>query len=92
MTWRFILSDAASKDLNRLDKQTVTRVYDGIHRLLASLEASVSIIPGARPLINWDPPAWRLRVGDWRVLYSKESDKRLLTILRILHRREAYKR
>jgi mRNA interferase RelE/StbE len=34
-------------------------------------------------------PEFRLRVGDWRVLFEAEGDK--VTIYRILHRRDAYR-
>lgn len=34
-------------------------------------------------------PEYRLRVGDWRVLFEVERDK--IVIYRILHRREAYR-
>jgi mRNA interferase RelE/StbE len=33
---------------------------------------------------------WKLRVGDWRVIYKIEA--RTVTILRIGHRREVYER
>ncbi|HXW01074.1 MAG TPA: type II toxin-antitoxin system RelE/ParE family toxin [Anaerolineae bacterium] len=33
---------------------------------------------------------WRIRVGDYRVIYEIDDDKHVVTILRIRHRREAY--
>lgn len=35
---------------------------------------------------------WRLRVGDWRVIFARDSDAKTLTILRILPRGRAYQR
>ncbi len=35
---------------------------------------------------------WRLRVGDWRVLFTyEEEDGEAIVVLRALHRREAYR-
>jgi mRNA interferase RelE/StbE len=33
---------------------------------------------------------WRIRIGDWRVIYIIEDAARLVTITRIAHRREVY--
>lgn len=37
-------------------------------------------------------PGWRIRVGDYRILYTVNSDNKEITILSVAHRREAYKR
>ena len=34
---------------------------------------------------------WRIRVGDYRIIYEIDDDKRLIAILRIRHRREVYR-
>ena len=36
-----------------------------------------------------DPPEFRLRVGDWRVRFHQ--DRKIIRILRVLHRKEAYR-
>ena len=33
---------------------------------------------------------WRIRAGDWRVLYIIDDEAKLVTITRIAHRREVY--
>ena len=33
---------------------------------------------------------WRLRVGDWRVLYIIDDTAKLVSVTRIAHRREVY--
>jgi mRNA interferase RelE/StbE len=35
---------------------------------------------------------WRMRVGDWRVLYIIDDAAGLVTITRVAHRREVYER
>jgi mRNA interferase RelE/StbE len=34
---------------------------------------------------------WRYRVGDWRVVYRVEDDNRIVIIILVAHRREAYR-
>ncbi len=33
---------------------------------------------------------WRIRVGDWRVVYIIDDAARVVTVTRIAHRREVY--
>ena len=35
---------------------------------------------------------WRVRVGDWRIVYIIDDASKLVSITRIAHRREAYAR
>ena len=35
---------------------------------------------------------WRIRAGDWRVVYIIDDTARLVSITRIAHRREVYER
>ncbi len=47
--------------------------------------------PGTRMLSGKLKGAWRLRVGDCRILYDIEDQKRQVFILEIGHRREIYR-
>jgi mRNA interferase RelE/StbE len=33
---------------------------------------------------------WRIRIGDWRVIYVIDDSARLVTVTRVVHRRDAY--
>ena len=33
---------------------------------------------------------WRIRVGDWRVVYTVDDSRALVSIARVAHRREVY--
>ena len=37
-----------------------------------------------------DIKTWRIRVGDWRVVYIIDDTARLVSITRVAHRREVY--
>jgi mRNA interferase RelE/StbE len=42
-------------------------------------------------LKNWDPPAWRYRVGDWRFFYEIDEKQRIVFMTAADHRKEAYR-
>jgi len=46
----------------------------------------------ARKLMGAMRGAWRIRVGDYRVIYDVDDAQQLVVILAVLHRREAYRR
>ena len=45
--------------------------------------------PAARPLTG--RPAWRVRVGDYRIIYTIEDDVLLVVVVPLGHRREVYR-
>lgn len=69
---------AAVKDAARLDEQTRARVRAAIERLPAGDVKKLQ-----------DRPGYRLRVGDWRVLFDRRQDGSII-VQRILHRSAAY--
>lgn len=38
-----------------------------------------------------DSDEYRLRVGDWRVIYTLEDEGRTMIVMRVLNRRDAYR-
>jgi mRNA interferase RelE/StbE len=46
--------------------------------------------PGTAKLVGRDD--YRIRVGDYRIVYAVDDDARLVLIARIAHRREVYRR
>lgn len=77
------LTRAAAKDLDRLD----TALREQLVRDLRDLQAD----PTGRPprikrLRGYGAPVYRLRSGDYRVVYR--LDDGLITVLRVINRRE----
>lgn len=71
----------AVKDLDALDRSTTRRVLEKIRDLEKNLAGDV------KRLTNYTPE-YRLRVGDYRVLFEIEGDR--VIIYRIKHRSRAY--
>lgn len=47
---------------------------------------------GSRKMMGEMRGAWRIRIGDYRVIYDVDDDRQLVIILVVLHRREVYRR
>jgi mRNA interferase RelE/StbE len=82
MEWR----PAASRDLRRLDSPVRRRILGTIEALAANPRP-----PSATELASLEG-WWRLRVGDYRVIYEPQNDRLVVLIIRIGHRREVYRR
>ena len=71
----------------------LSRVHPDIgRRLLQSIESLASDPrPRQSHKLSQSENSYRLRVGDYRVLYQVDDEARLVTIFKIGHRREVYR-
>ncbi len=83
MNYTVGLKPRASKDLRRIQKQDASRIADALERLADDLFGDV------KRLTNFTPE-YRLRVGQYRVLFEVENENEIV-VYRIVHRREAYR-
>lgn len=85
MTWQVDFEAAARAELRALDRVVQARVL----RSLARLATNPLRSPNARPIQGTDQ--YRLRVGDYRVVYRLHDDILTVLIVRVAHRREVYR-
>ncbi len=83
--YRVFLERAAERDL----KQLSAKVHDRVITVLQML-AKNPRPPGCRKLTGTDND-WRIRVGDYRVIYEIIDDIGLVRVNRVRHRREVYR-
>jgi mRNA interferase RelE/StbE len=74
----------AEKDLERLDRKTQQRIVTAVDRFAQAGQGDVKRLQGMKEEI------FRLRVGEWRVLFSQDETTCLVLILRIHPRSGAY--
>ncbi len=79
------LRPAAARSLRKLDPQTSRRIQGAI-----ALLAPDPRPPGAQALRG--RPGLRVRVGDYRIIYTVEDDVLLVVVVRLGHRRDVYDR
>ena len=81
MKYKIEFKPRATKDLRSVNR-------DDAQRILAKIRAMENDLAGNVKHLTDFEPQYRLRVGDYRVLFNVEND--YITIYRIKHRREAY--
>jgi mRNA interferase RelE/StbE len=79
--WRIVLDAGALKQLRRLSRPDRERIERAIAKLPAG---DVRRLQGGVDL-------WRMRVGDWRVRFRLDRDRRRIDILAVTARGSAYK-
>jgi mRNA interferase RelE/StbE len=79
--YELLFGSRALKDLWKLDKGSSKRILDKIEAMADNLTGDVKKLTDHRP-------EYRLRVGDFRVLFDVED--RTIIIHRVMNRREAY--
>jgi mRNA interferase RelE/StbE len=85
MAYRVELSPAARRQVSRLERGMRERIL----RALIGLEKEQRP-PGAKKLKGGDE-LWRIRVGDYRIVYEIRDRIAAVLVVRIAHRREAYR-
>ena len=76
---------AAVKKLRKLDRSAQDRVT----RVIALL-ADTPRPPNAIPLVGGSG-AWRVRTGDYRIIYEIHDDVLLVLVVRVAHRSTVYR-
>ena len=82
--YNIVITRGAERDLDRLDRPVLARVAREIDALLGEPRPH-----GCRKLVDSEN-RWRVRVGDWRVLYEIDDVARAVRIVAVRHRSKAY--
>ena len=80
---KVIIDENAIKDLSKLDKKLTKKIFSKIEEL-----QNFPNITNIKKLVNFYPP-YRLRVGDYRVLFDIKDE--IVTVYKIRHRKKVYK-
>ena len=80
----FILPKAF-EDLSKIDKTISKRITDKLAWLSENIEAIMPL-----PFGGEYSGFYKLRIGDWRVIYDIDRDAKVITIHKAGHRREIY--
>ena len=84
MRYRVILPKSVQKELDRLPDDTVRRILTRLAELeVQPRPADVKKLKGRN--------AWRIRVGDYRVIYEIHVWELQILLVTVGHRREVYR-
>lgn len=85
--WLVEFSTGAARDLERVDRRVRGRIIAKIEWLAAHFDAVVPL-----PLGGEFADFYKVRVGDWRVLYAVEWQRQCIIVHYVGRRDEVYKR
>ncbi|MGY5765172.1 type II toxin-antitoxin system RelE family toxin [Brachybacterium sp. DNPG3] len=85
MAYSISYAPSAAKVIRKLDRSTARRLLEAIDGLAFDPRP-----PGCIQL-KGGGGEFRIRVGDYRVVYDVQDDELVVLVLRVGHRREAYR-
>lgn len=83
--YEIYLERAAERDLNKLSPEVFHRVVTAIQSLSGDPRPS-----GSHKIVG-SKKDWRIRVGQYRVIYEVDDQEKAVSIMRVRHRREVYR-
>ena len=85
MAYEVRLKRTASKAIKKLDSQAQQRVLVALDMLASDPHDA----PGVKSLQGRD--GFRIRVGNYRIIYEIDGEALVVLVLRVGHRREVYR-
>jgi len=82
--YQLTISRQASKEFEALPSEVIERVRQKIRSLATTPRPS-----GSKKLRD-TKRTWRIRIGDWRVLYEIDDARKVVDVAAIRHRSKAY--
>lgn len=84
--YKIELKSSSEQDLKRIDKQNIPKILDAIESL------GNNPFPINSKKLRSAELTYRLRIGDYRIIYQVDRKNKVIIIYHIRHRKEAYKR
>jgi mRNA interferase RelE/StbE len=85
MPYELLIERHADKHLNKLSSQLITQIRAKIRAL------AMNPHPRGSRKISGSARDWRLRVGNYRILYEVDNRANTVTIMRVKHRKDVYR-
>jgi mRNA interferase RelE/StbE len=83
--YTIIFTGEANKDLRRLEKQIISKIFEKTRELTSSKLDSLNI-----KKLKSKSSLYRLRVGDYRVVYCIKYEKIIVYVVAVGHRKDIY--
>jgi mRNA interferase RelE/StbE len=77
---------SAERDLRNIDSQQIPRIIKAVEAL------ADTPFPSAARKLRGSERIYRVRVGDYRVIYQVESELKAVIVYYVRHRKRAYRR
>ena len=88
MAWKVEFVPAAAKELKKLGRAEAARIITTLETRIAALDDPRQL---GSALTGKLDGLWRWRIGDYRVVARIEDERITILVVRVAHRREAYR-
>ena len=84
MSYKILIDDKVIKDMKKIDKIWQKRIIAKIKTILVENPCS------GKKLVGDLSHFWRLRVGDYRVIYTIKEEIVTVEVIKVRHRKDVY--
>lgn len=84
-TYQIEWKPSALRELRRIDRQMVHRIISAIDSL------SSNPLPSGVKKLHGGDSTYRIRVGDYRVVFEVFADRLVIVVIRVRHRKDVYR-
>ena len=89
--WRVEFERTAEKSFGKLDRQTQVKLRDALRHLAVEMNTFGRPATGTIIKLKGSHDRFRLRVGDWRVIFRFEHNRLIVLVLELGHRSDIYR-
>ncbi|SOD96800.1 type II toxin-antitoxin system RelE family toxin [Spirosoma fluviale] len=86
MAYQLSFSDKALKSLKKIPNATTEKIISALEQLAQDPDNKTNV----KRLTNHPDAIFRLRVGNYRVLYDKYDQIRIIAVIDVGHRKDIY--
>ncbi|MFN3420533.1 MAG: type II toxin-antitoxin system RelE family toxin [Armatimonadota bacterium] len=83
MKYSVFLASRAIRDYRKLPKEVQERISQALEKLRENPRPH-----GCEKVIGSD--SWRIRIGDYRIIFKVDDENKTVTVTRIGHRKDVY--
>ena len=86
MNYQVIFTRKAAKDIRQLNKPDIARIVEKAESLGDDPHP-----PGSKKLSGIQKEFWRIRIGQYRIIYCVEEEVKVVNITKVGHRKDVYR-
>jgi len=84
-SYKIEVLSSADHDARKIDRKNLKRILESVHSL------KENPFPAGFRKLKYAESGYRIRMGDYRVLYDVDTQNKIVSIFHIRHRKEAYR-
>lgn len=84
VSYNLLVKRSAEKELRKISSPLLSKVIEKIRSLTAHPR------PAGAQMLKGEDRFYRLRQGDYRIIYKVDDERQEVTVMKVGHRREVY--